>query len=129
MAFVGIKKKRPAVLKPDVESWASLKPNQIGISPRAAEHLKVLLEKQEPGTLMRVGLQGGGCSGLKPYFDFEAKASDADQIFTQDGVSVCVDPRSMKLIGGSWLDFDGGFKIKSERLKRSCSCGESFAIN
>ena len=103
-------------------------PGEVGISEAAAKHIAALLVAEQPGSLLRVGLQGGGCSGLKPYFAFEGSAAENDQVFSQHSVSICVDPKSLSLIGGSWLDFENGFKIRSSQLKKSCSCGESFAL-
>jgi iron-sulfur cluster assembly protein len=128
MALIGIQSKATPKLKPTFEDLGPLESGQIGISERAASRLLALLANEKPGSFMRVGLQGGGCSGLKPYFAFVESAPEHDQLFTDKGVSICVDPRSLSAIGGSWLDFDGGFKIRSERFQRSCSCGESFSI-
>ncbi len=128
MALIGIQSKSTPKLKPTFDDLAPLESGQVGISDRAASRLQALLAAEKPGSLLRVGLQGGGCSGLKPYFAFVSSANESDQVFTDKGVSICVDPRSMAAIGGSWLDFDGGFKIRSEKFQRSCSCGESFSI-
>lgn len=128
MALIGIQSKATPKLKPTFEALGPLQPDQLGISERAAARLQMLLSAETPGSLLRVGLQGGGCSGLKPYFAFVPSANEHDNVFTNKGVSICVDPRSMAAIGGSWLDFDGGFKIRSERFHRACSCGESFSI-
>lgn len=123
MAFLNIQSKKQQKLQPNFEPMPDLEPENLGISEAAAKRIA-----EKPGLIFRVGLQGGGCSGLKPYFAFEESARETDKIFTQHGVSVCIDPKSLNLIGGSWLDFENGFKIKSTRLKKSCSCGESFSL-
>ena len=128
MAFLNIQSKKQQNIQPSFESMPQVSLSEVAISSVAAEKIKVLLVAEKPGSLLRVGLQGGGCSGLKPYFAFEAAARENDQVFSQEGVSICVDPKSLALIGGSWLDFDQGFKIKSPQLKKSCSCGESFTL-
>lgn len=125
--MVSIQSKNKQKIKPDFELMPEVAPGQMGISEAAAKRIEVLLKAEKPGSLLRVGLQGGGCSGLKPYFAFEESPRENDQVFAQQGVSICVDPKSLSLIGGSWLDFDNGFKIKSSQLKKSCSCGESFS--
>ncbi|MES2503582.1 MAG: iron-sulfur cluster assembly accessory protein [Myxococcota bacterium] len=127
MALLSIKSKKEQTIRPDT-SMGELAPDQIGISGEAAARLLMLLAGEKPGSLLRVGMQGGGCSGLKPFFAFEEEAGENDRVFSSMGVNVCVDPRSLAVIGGSWLDFDNGFKIKSQNLKKSCSCGESFSI-
>jgi iron-sulfur cluster assembly accessory protein len=128
MAFLNIQSKNQQKLKPSFEPMPAVNAGEVAISETAAKRIEALLASEKPGSLLRVGLQGGGCSGLKPYFAFEESAGENDQVFTAHGVSICVDPKSLSLIGGSWLDFDQGFKIKSSQLKKSCSCGESFSL-
>ena len=123
MAFLNILSKKHPTLRPSLEAMPEVAPDTVGISTAAAERIL-----KEGLLLLRVGLQGGGCSGLKPYFAFEQSPRETDRIFTEHGVSVCVDPKSLSLIGGSWLDFENGFKIRSTRLKKSCSCGASFSL-
>lgn len=128
MAFLNIQSKKQQPVKPSFEAMPEVALESLGISEAAAKQLKALLVSEKPGSFLRVGLQGGGCSGLKPYFAFEELTRESDKVFTEHGVSICVDPRSLSLIGGSYLDFENGFKIKSSRLKKSCSCGESFSL-
>lgn len=128
MAFLNIQSKNQQKLQPSFEPMPAVNAGEVAISEVAAKRIEALLVAEKPGSLLRVGLQGGGCSGLKPYFAFEESAGENDQVFKAHGVSICVDPKSLSLIGGSWLDFDQGFKIKSSQLKKSCSCGESFAL-
>lgn len=128
MAFLNIQSKTKQKLSPSLESVPEVAPGILGISPTAVKRIQALLETEPKDSVFRVGLQGGGCSGLKPYFAFETSARETDQVFTQEGVSICIDPKSLSLIGGSWLDFDTGFKIRSNNLKKSCSCGESFTL-
>ena len=128
MAFIGIKSKTEQKIRPDLSPMPEFSQTEVAISPAAAARIQALLLSEKPGSLLRVGVQGGGCSGLKPYFAFEAALSENDQVFTSAGVSICVDPRSLAVIGGSQLDFDNGFKLKSQKLKKACSCGESFSM-
>lgn len=128
MAFLNIQSKKQQFIKPSLEVMPPVPMGEVAISEAAAKRIAALLIAEKPGSILRVGLQGGGCSGLKPYFAFEESVGENDQVFNQHGVAICVDPKSLSLIGGSWLDFDQGFKIRSSQLKKSCSCGESFAI-
>ena len=105
----------------------------LSISPRAASKLKELLaaEKKDPALVgLRLGVQGGGCSGLTYLMEFDAKR-ETDRVFSLDGVSVFVDPKSILYMSGSILDYNeglmgSGFSIKNPNVKGSCGCGHSF---
>jgi iron-sulfur cluster assembly protein len=108
---------------------------QIAITDKAAEKLKELMtaEKKDPATFgLRLGVQGGGCSGLTYFMDFDTQRED-DKVFAHPaaGVKVFVDPRSILYISGSILDYSeglmgAGFSIKNPNVKGSCGCGHSF---
>ena len=103
------------------------------ISARAAAKLKELLtaEKKDPATTgLRLGVQGGGCSGLTYVMEFDAKR-ETDRVFSLDGVQVFVDPKSILYMSGSVLEYNeglmgSGFSIKNPNVKGSCGCGHSF---
>jgi iron-sulfur cluster assembly protein len=105
----------------------------LTISARAAAKLKDLLsaEKKDPATVgLRLGVQGGGCSGLTYLMEFDSKREN-DRVFAQDGVSVFVDPKSILYMSGSVLEYNeglmgSGFSIKNPNVKGSCGCGHSF---
>ncbi|MBI4566342.1 MAG: iron-sulfur cluster assembly accessory protein [Planctomycetes bacterium] len=105
----------------------------ITITPKAASKLRELIaqEKKDPATTgLRLGVQGGGCSGLSYFMDFDTK-HDNDRVFTQDEIQVFVDPRSILYMSGSVLDYaeglmGSGFSIKNPNVKSSCGCGSSF---
>ena len=122
MAFLQIQKKN--IVKPAAQAMPEVESGQIRLTLEAAKQIQSLQT-----ALFRVGLQGGGCSGLKPFFALENKAKDNDIVWSEQGVNLCIDPKSLSLLGGSWLDYDQGFKIHSTRLRKSCSCGESFALS
>ena len=106
----------------------------ITISPKAGAKLKSILEaeKKDPAAIgLRLGVQGGGCSGLTYMMDFDTKR-DTDRVFTLDGVQVFVDPRSIMYMSGTVLDYSeglmgSGFAIKNPNVKSSCGCGSSFS--
>jgi iron-sulfur cluster assembly protein len=105
----------------------------IQVTPSAVSEAKRLLEKQgKPNLGLRVGVQGGGCSGLSYKLGFdEERAGDHIQVF--DGVRVLVDPKSSLYLEGTTVDFvDGlegrGFKFLNPQAKKSCGCGESFSV-
>jgi iron-sulfur cluster assembly protein len=109
---------------------------QIGISDKAAEKLRELMlaEKKDPAQFgLRLGVQGGGCSGMSYFMDFDTARED-DKVFTHPaaGVKVLVDGKSILHLSGSILDYSeglmgAGFSIKNPNVKSSCGCGSSFS--
>lgn len=105
----------------------------LTITPTALQQIKHLLKKKgmESGVL-RVGVKGGGCSGLSYVMKFEEAATERDLTFEQDGIMVCVDPKSAKFLEGVVLDYsvknllEGGWKWSNPNASRSCGCGTSF---
>lgn len=83
---------------------------------------------------MRVGIRGGGCSGLVYFMDFVDNPEPNDETFEfGQGVRVCVDKRSYLYLNGTEIDFERGlmktgFVFNNPMAARSCSCGESFSI-
>jgi iron-sulfur cluster assembly accessory protein len=105
------------------------------VSTQAAERIKKILESEQKDVSewgLRVGVEGGGCSGLQYKLDI-TKARQDDQVVVHDGVKVFVDPRSLQYVDGSRVEFsDGltgaGFKIVNPNEKNSCGCGTSFSV-
>ena len=107
----------------------------IEISETAAHKIRSLMAKQgiTDGGL-RVGVKGGGCSGLSYTFAWDEAARETDRVFGgAAGAKVFVDPRSLKLLDGTVLDFDEhnlmatSFTLKNPHAKSTCGCGESFS--
>ena len=106
---------------------------QIVVSDKAAEKLCELMvaEKKDPKAYgLRLGVQGGGCSGLTYFMDFDTPRDD-DKVFANKGARVLVDPKSILYVSGSILDYTeglmgSGFQIKNPNVKSSCGCGSSF---
>lgn len=89
------------------------------------------LEKKD-GSVLRVSVAGGGCSGLSYKLDFEQGTNEKDKVFEQDGVKVACDPKSFLYLNGMELDFSGGlngkgFTFNNPNAKKSCGCGSSFS--
>ena len=85
--------------------------------------------------ILRVGVRGGGCSGLSYYHDFtKGPPEPNDHVWQVCGLTIVCDPKSMVFLEGCQLDYDdknllkSGFKFNNPQAKRSCSCGESFSI-
>ena len=106
----------------------------LSITPKALAEAKKLLAKhgkEDHG--FRVGVRGGGCSGLTYVLDFDREPRKGDQIMEFDGVRIFLDIKSQLFLAGTTLDYteslmDTGFKFQNPNAKRSCSCGESFSI-
>jgi iron-sulfur cluster assembly protein len=105
----------------------------ITVTEAAAKKVLALAQKEGKPPVLRVGVRGGGCSGVSYFMDFDDKPRDGDESLEAHGVKVVCDPKSLKFIDGTTLDFEnkllgGGFKWDNPRAKKSCGCGESFTI-
>ncbi len=113
---------------------AEIPADQVHITEAAAARIsELLLQESKPEGLLRVGVIGGGCSGFSYHFAIEPAAKPNDHIFQSLGAQICVDPKSLKLIGGSLLDWHDsmqrkGFSLKNPQAAKNCSCGESFSL-
>ncbi len=105
----------------------------VTITQSAAEEVKRLYHKQgNPKMGLRVGVQGGGCSGLSYKLGFDQERA-GDHIQDVGGIKVLVDPKSDLYLEETTLDFvDGlegrGFKFLNPQAKKTCGCGESFSV-
>ncbi len=82
---------------------------------------------------IRVGVKGGGCSGLTYVMDFDTALNEDDKVFEDKGVKIVVDKKSFLYLVGTELDFSGGlngkgFAFVNPNASRTCGCGESFSI-
>jgi iron-sulfur cluster assembly protein len=106
----------------------------ISITDHALDRLVSLKKKrQTPGAILRVGVRGGGCSGLSYFMDLVEGAQPKDKIFTFSGHQVAVDRKSYLFLNGTEIDFEKsmkrtGFTFRNPLASRSCSCGESFTL-
>lgn len=108
----------------------------ITVSDRAKQQIQHLMEKEmldKETYFLRVGVKGGGCSGLSYELGFDNLSQDGDNIVEDNGIKVAVDKKSFLYLFGTELDFtDGlngkGFQFINPNASRTCGCGESFAI-
>jgi iron-sulfur cluster assembly protein len=116
------------------ESAIVVPKDRLALTEAAAQKLLFLAEREgKIGQTMRVGIQGGGCSGLSYTFAFVEQPETRDKVFEAYGARVCVDPKSLLYLGGSVLDWQeslmkSGFVLKNPHEVKSCSCGESFSV-
>ena len=106
---------------------------QITLTQTAADRIKAILAKQSDATMLRVSVDGGGCSGFSYKFDFETAANADDLVVELDGAKVAIDEMSLEFLDGSEIDFStdligAAFKINNPNATASCGCGTSFSI-
>src|SRR5258706_5586685 len=102
----------------------------IMLTANAAQQIRKTAEKEHLGGL-RVGVQGGGCSGLSYVLRFEKEPTSRDQDFESDGARLWVDPKSFKVLDGLQLDYkqsllERHFTFENPNASKTCSCGTSF---
>jgi iron-sulfur cluster assembly accessory protein len=107
----------------------------IEVTSNAAAHIRRMLARRANGeTGLRVGVKAGGCSGFEYTFGWEVRPKDSDLVFEgPDGAKVFVDPRSLRLLDGTVLDYDTsllskGFTFNNPHAKSTCGCGSSFSV-
>jgi iron-sulfur cluster assembly protein len=107
----------------------------LQVTERAIERIRAAMAKEgvspEEGGL-RLGVMGGGCSGLSYSIKFDTRPRERDRIYNFDGVRVFVDPKSFVYLHGMTLDYEEtlmrqGFNFVNPNSKRSCGCGSSFS--
>jgi len=105
----------------------------VTLTERAARRIAVILKAEPAGAMLRVSVEGGGCSGFQYKFDFDqAKAAD-DLVLARDGATVLIDPVSAQYMAGAEIDFvddliGASFKINNPVAAASCGCGTSFSV-
>ena len=107
----------------------------ITVSDSAKAFILDQLEKDYPGGnhFVRVGVKGGGCSGLEYELKFDDQPREGDEVYEDKGVKVVVDMKSLLYLFGTELDYTGGLNgkglvFKNPNSTRTCGCGESFAV-
>ena len=105
----------------------------VTLTPTALQEVKRLIEKeQKPNLGLRVGVKGGGCSGMSYVMAIdEATPKQYDTVFEQDGIKVVIDAKSHLYLDGTTIDYKnslmgGGFEFNNPAAKKSCGCGHSF---
>ncbi|MEZ4379719.1 MAG: iron-sulfur cluster assembly accessory protein [Nannocystaceae bacterium] len=107
----------------------------ITVTGRAAKVMREQLQRRgTPQAKIRFGIRGGGCTGYSYLFEFEDKEPrDSDFVVVKDGVTVIVDPKSMRVVDGTEIDFETGirghgFRFNNPNVEDSCGCGESITF-
>jgi iron-sulfur cluster assembly protein len=107
----------------------------VALTERAATKIKELMSEEPAGEaeVLRVAVQGGGCSGFEYALGFDRGAQDGDHEIEAHGVTVVIDPFSAPYLRGATIDFlssiqEAGFKIENPNVSASCGCGHSFQV-
>ncbi len=105
----------------------------VTVSERAAKKIAAILAKESEGAMLRVSVEGGGCSGFQYQFDIVAEREDDDLVLDADGYAVLIDEVSVDYMKGSEIDFSdeligAAFKINNPNATASCGCGTSFSL-
>jgi iron-sulfur cluster assembly accessory protein len=105
----------------------------VTVTERAALKIGEILGREPSGTMLRVSVQGGGCSGFQYKFDTERAKADDDIVIERAGATVLIDPVSLDYMAGSEIDFvddliGSSFKVHNPKATASCGCGTSFAL-
>ncbi len=109
--------------------------SEIKITDKAVKEIKRIMDENKIATEfgLRIGVKGGGCSGLTYKLGFDPEMREGDMVIEQNGVKLFVDGKSLFYLNGTELDFsDGlngkGFIFNNPNATKSCGCGESFGV-
>ena len=105
----------------------------VTLTESAARRIAEIVAGEPAGTMLRVSVEGGGCSGFQYMFDLVDAAAADDAVIERDGAKVLIDPVSMAYLAGSEIDFvddliGAAFKIQNPNATASCGCGTSFSL-
>ena len=112
----------------------ALTSNRIELTGRAGRRIAQILAKEPKGTVLRIGVAGGGCSGFSYQYDLVRQSASADDlVLKKEGATVLIDKLSLEFMGGSTIDYvddlvGQAFKIDNPNTLASCGCGNSFSV-
>jgi len=106
---------------------------EVNLTERAARQIGAILGREPPGAMLRVSVEGGGCSGFQYKFDVERSRAADDVAITRDGATVLIDRISLGYLAGSEIDFvddliGAAFRVNNPKATASCGCGTSFSL-
>ena len=105
----------------------------LTLTAAAAKRVALIAEKQARPAILRLSVEGGGCSGFQYRFDLADAPEGDDMVSETDGVRLVVDPVSLDLVAGSTVDFveslgGAAFRVENPNAAAGCGCGSSFGI-
>jgi len=106
---------------------------EVTMTERAARRIGEILKAEPAGSMLRVSVEGGGCSGFQYRFGFDQSKAADDLVLAQNGATVLIDPVSVKYMAGAEIDYvddliGASFKVNNPVATASCGCGTSFSI-
>ena len=107
--------------------------DNITVTERAARRIGEILRGEPAGTMLRVSVEGGGCSGFQYKFIFDTERHDDDLAIAKEGATVLIDEMSQQYMEGAELDYvedliGSAFKINNPQATGACGCGTSFSV-
>lgn len=105
----------------------------VKVTERAARRIAEIARNEPANPMLRISVEGGGCSGFQYKFDLVGASQPDDIVIEREGARVIIDPISIAYLGGSEIDFvddliGAAFRIKNPNATASCGCGTSFSI-
>ncbi|WP_295554973.1 iron-sulfur cluster insertion protein ErpA [uncultured Hyphomicrobium sp.] len=105
----------------------------VTLTDRAARRIEEIVAGEPQGTMLRISVEGGGCSGFQYKFDLVGETAGDDLVIGNGGAKVLIDPISVEYLTGSEIDFvddliGASFKIQNPNATASCGCGTSFSL-
>lgn len=107
--------------------------SHVALTDRAAKRIAEILRSEPDGMVLRVAVNGGGCSGFQYDFVFDDARAEDDLVIEKSGATVLIDPISLDFLKGAEIDFvdemiGAAFKINNPNATSSCGCGTSFSV-
>jgi iron-sulfur cluster assembly accessory protein len=107
--------------------------DDITLTERAARRIGEILRREPPGAMLRVSVEGGGCSGFQYKFDIDRAQTADDLVIRREDATVLIDQISVGYLAGSEIDFvddliGASFRINNPQATASCGCGTSFSL-
>lgn len=105
----------------------------LTLSPAAAARVAAIAEKQGKPAILRLSVEGGGCSGFQYQFGMAESAEDDDVMVETNGVRMVIDPISLDLVAGCTVDYveslgGAAFRVENPQATAGCGCGSSFSV-
>jgi iron-sulfur cluster assembly accessory protein len=107
--------------------------SNVSVTERAVNKIAAILKKEAAGAMLRISVEGGGCSGFQYKFDVERERAGDDVALGRPDATVLIDPVSLNFMAGSEIDYvddliGASFKVNNPQAKSSCGCGTSFSL-
>ena len=107
--------------------------HSVSVSERAARRIAKILQAEPVGSMLRISVEGGGCSGFQYKFTFDTERHGDDLAIAREGATVLIDEMSQQYMEGSELDYvedliGSAFKINNPQAVAACGCGTSFSV-